>query len=128
NGSSFRPWFSQSADPAGAGTTAGKIAGALRFLGTPGVDYQFRLTVRDAARNPAAPVVLNAPVPSGGGPPATAAAAALLGPLPSQPDGAAPVAGLRQEHPSADGALVLGNDASLGGFGGDAPPVLAAPA
>jgi hypothetical protein len=123
NGSSFRPWFSQTADPAGAGT----IAGALRFLGTPGVGYQFRLTVRDAARNPAPPVVLNATVPTGVGPPATAADAALLGPLPSQPDGAAPVAGLRQEHPSADGALVLGNDASLRGLGSDAAPVSAAP-
>jgi len=126
-GPSYRPWFSQTADPAGAGTTAGTIAGALRFLGTAGVEYQFRLTVRDAARNPAPPVVLNATVPSGVGPPATAADAALLGPLPSQPDGSAPVAGLRQEHPSADGALVLGNDASVGGLGGDAAPVLAAP-
>jgi hypothetical protein len=127
-GSSFRPWFSQTADSTGAGTAAGTIAGALRFLGTSGVDYQFRLTVRDAARNPALPVVLNATVPSGVGPPATAADAALLGPLPSQPDGSAPVAGLRQEHPSADGALVLGNDASVGGLGGDGAPVLAAPA
>ena len=122
--SPLRPWFSQTADPA----LAGKVAGALRFLGTPGADYQVRLTLRDAARNPAPPVILRATVPSGVGPPATAADAAILGSLPSQPDGAAPAAGLRQEHPSADGALVLGGDGSLDGLGGDRAAVLAAPA
>ena len=120
----FRPWFSQSADP----TSAGKAAGALRFLGMAGAGYQFRLTVRDAARNAAAPVVLTATVPPAAGPPATAADAALLGPLPAQPDGAAPVAGLRQEHPTDSGALALGNDASLDALGGDRPPLASAPA
>jgi hypothetical protein len=37
--------------------------------------------------------------------------------LPAQPDGAPSVMGVRQEHPSADGALLLGSDASLHGLG-----------
>ena len=45
--------------------------------------------------------------------PATAADHALLGALPAAPDGAAAIMGVRQEHPSADGALLLGTDASL---------------
>ena len=120
----MRPWFSQVADPATAGTTAG----ALRFMGTPGVDYRFQLTVRDAARNPAPPVVLNATIPSGGGSLATAADVAVLGPLPAQPDGLASPAGLRQEHPAWHGGVALGTDASLLGIGGQPRPMTAAPA
>jgi len=122
--SPLRPWFSLSADP----VSAGKMVGALRFLGTPGADYRFQLTVRDAARNPAPAMVLNATVPSGVGPPATAADGSILGPLPPQPDGSAPAAGLRQEHPSTAGALLLGADASLDAVGRDRAPVPAPPA
>ena len=120
----MRPWFSQVADPATAGTTAG----ALRFMGTPGVDYRFQLTVRDAARNPAPPVVLNATIPSGAGSLATAADSAVLGPLPAQPDGIASAAGFRQEHPALHGGVALGTDASLEGLGGQLGPMTAAPA
>jgi len=122
--SPLRPWFSQTTDLA----SAGPAAGALRFLGAPGGDYQFRLTVRDAARNPAPPVVLKATVPPRSGPLATAADRAILGPLPPQPDGVAPLAGLRQEHPLPDGALLLGTDASLSGLGGGRAPFLSTPA
>jgi hypothetical protein len=38
------------------------------------------------------------------------------------------VAGLRQEHPATNGALLLGADASLDGVGGHLAPVVAAPA
>jgi len=125
NGSSpARPWFSQTADPA----SAGKATGALRFLGQPGTSYQFRLTVRDTARNPAPPVVLSAEVPQAAGPPATDADRSILGPLPPQPDGTAPVTGLRQEHPATDGALLLGADASLDRLGGDRSPAAGLPA
>ena len=112
-GPSFRPWFTQSADQ----PEAGKTVGAVRFFGDPGTAYQFRLTVRDAARNAAPSVVLNRSVPAAAGPPPTAADRAILGPLPAQPDGAPSLMGVRQEHPSADGALLLGSDASLHGLG-----------
>ncbi len=112
-GPTFRPWFTQSADQ----PEAGKTVGAVRFFGDPGTAYQFRLTVRDAARNAAPAVVLNRSVPAGAGPPPAAADRAIIGPLPAQPDGAPPLMGVRQEHPSADGALLLGSDASLHGLG-----------
>jgi len=112
-GPTFRPWFTQSADQ----PEAGKTVGAVRFFGDPGTAYQFRLTVRDAARNAAPAVVLNRSVPSGAGPPPTAADRAILGPLPAQPDGAPSLMGVRQEHPSAAGALLLGSDASMHGLG-----------
>ena len=105
----FRPWFTQNADQ----PSAGKTLGAVRFFGDPGTGYQFRLTVRDAARNAAPTVVLNHAVPAGTGPPPTAADRAILGPLPAQPDGAPSLLGVRQEHPSPDGALLLESDASL---------------
>ena len=112
-GPAFRPWITQTADQPSAGTTVG----AVRFFGDPGTAYQFRLTVRDAARNSAPPVVLDRSVPASAGPPPTAGDRAILGPLPAQPDGAPSVMGVRQEHPSADGALLLGSDASLHGLG-----------
>ena len=114
-GATFRPWFSQSADQ----PSVGKSVGAVRFFGDPGASYQLRLTVRDAARNAAPAVVLDGSVPAGTGRPATVADRAILGPLPAQPDGAPPVLGVRQEHPSVDGALLLGDDASLHGLGAD---------
>ena len=125
----YRPWFSQSADQPSAGTSLG----AIRFFGDPGQDYQFRLTVKDAARNAAVPVVLNGSVPAAAGLPATAADRNILGPLPDQPDGTPKVTGLRQEHPSAAGGVLLGMDASIHGLAGDrtstsAPPASAAPA
>jgi len=120
----FRPWYSQSADQ----PAAGKSQGALRFLGDPGVTYQLRLTLNDAARNPAAPVVVTASLSAGAAMPATAADHAVLGPLPAQPEGAAAVMGVRQEHPSAEGALLLGTDASVHGLGGSAPIPNAPPA
>ncbi len=114
-GPAFRPWFTQNADQ----PSAGKTVGAVRFFGDPGTSYQFRLTVRDAARNAAPTVVLNQSVPLSAGPPPTAADRAILGPLPAQPDGAPSVMGVTQEHPSPDGALLLGSDASLHGLGRD---------
>jgi len=114
-GPGFRPWFTQTADQ----PSAGKMVGAVRFFGDPGTAYQFRLTVRDAARNAAPAVVLNRSIPAGAGPPPNAADRAILGPLPAQPDGAPSLVGVRQEHPSADGALLLGSDASLHGLGRD---------
>src|SRR5438552_12483673 len=111
----FRPWFTQRADQA----SAGKTLGAVRYFGDPGTAYQFRLTVRDAARNAAPPVVLKQSVPAGAGAPSSAADRAILGPLPAQPDGAPSVLGVRQEHPSAAGALLLDADASLHGLGRD---------
>src|SRR5437667_62556 len=105
----FRPWFTQRADQA----SAGKTLGAVRYFGDPGTAYQFRLTVRDAARNAAPPVVLKQSVPAGAGAPSSAADRPILGPLPAQPDGAPSVLGVRQEHPSAAGALLLDADASL---------------
>ena len=123
-GAAFRPWFTQSADEPLPGATKG----AVRFFGDPGIAYQFRLTVRDAARNAAPTVVLNQSVASAAGPPPSAADRFVLGPLPAQPDGAPPVMGVRQEHPSADGALLLGADAALHGLGRSRATALVAPA
>jgi hypothetical protein len=122
-GPTFRPWFTQSADQ----PEAGKTVGAVRYFGDPGIAYQFRLTVRDAARNAAPAVVLNRSVPAGAGPPPTAADRAIIGPLPAQPDGAPSLMGVRQEHPSADGALLLGSDASLHGLGRESATPSVAP-
>src|SRR5260370_7481384 len=122
-GSALRPWFTQSADEPSAGTKLG----AVRFFGDPGAAYQFRLTVRDAARNAAPAVVLPGSVPAGAAAPATAADRAVLGPLPAQPDGAPPVMAVRQEHPSTDGTLLLGRDASLHALGHDRTVSSAAP-
>src|SRR2546426_8495854 len=72
----FRPWYSQSADQ----PAAGKSQGALRFLGDPGVTYQLRLTLNDAARNPAAPVVVTASLSAGAAPPTHPAARLRLRP------------------------------------------------
>jgi hypothetical protein len=122
-GSAFRPVFSLSADQ----TSAGPRLGAVRFFGDPGAAYRLRLTVRDAARNPAPAVVTDASIPPTAASLATAADRAVLGPLPAQPDGAPSVLGVRQEHPAADGALLLGSDASLHGLGADHPSPAAAP-
>jgi len=122
--SPYRPWLSRSADQ----PSAGKSLDATRFFGDAGSDYNFRLTVRDAARNAATPVVLTGSVPAGAGLSATAADRNILGPLPDQPDGAPPVMGVRQEHPSALGALLLGTDASIHGLAGEHPAISAAPA
>jgi hypothetical protein len=121
--SAYRPWFSQSADQ-----PPGKRIGATRFFGDAGTQYQFRLTVRDAARNAAAPVVLSASVPAGAGLPATVTDRGILGPLPDPPDGTPQVMGVRQEHPSAAGALLLGTDASMHALGGERSGVSAPPA
>src|SRR5438876_72172 len=99
----------------------------VRFLGDPGASYQLRLTVRDAARNPAPPVVVTASIPARTALPATVADHAVLGALPAQPNGAATTMGVRQEHPSAEGALLLGTDASLHGLGGSGSTPNAAP-
>jgi hypothetical protein len=122
--SGFRPWYSQSADQ----PSAGKSIGATRFFGDTGTDYQFRVTVRDAARNAATPVVMSGSVPATAGLPATAADRAILGPLPDQPDGAPRVMGVRQEHTSTIGALLLGSDASVHGLAGERPVISAPPA
>jgi hypothetical protein len=122
--STFRPLVRQSVDQ----PSAGKGSGAVRFFSDPGTAYQFRLSVRDAARNPAPPLVVDALVPASAGLPATAADRSILGPLPDQPDGAPSIMGVRQEHPSADGALLLGSDASLHGLAGDRTLVSAPPA
>jgi hypothetical protein len=121
-GPAFRPWLTQSADE----PSPGKTLGAVRFFGDPGTAYEFRLTVRDAARNAAPPVVLYQSVPAGAGSPPSAADRAILGALPAQPDGAPSILGVRQEHPSADGALLLEADASLHDLGRDrATPAVA---
>ena len=119
----FRPWFSRTSDQ----PSAGGSGGAVRFLGDPGASYQLRLTVRDAARNPAPPVVVTASIPARAALPATAADQVVLGALPAQPNGAAATMGVRQEHPSAEGALLLGTDASLHGLGGSGSTPNAAP-
>jgi murein DD-endopeptidase MepM/ murein hydrolase activator NlpD len=124
SGGALRSWFTVNADQ----PSAGKVLGAVRFFGDPRTAYQFRLTVRDAARNAAPAVVLNQSVSAGAGPPPTAADRASLGPLPAQPDGAPSVMGVRQEHPSADGALLLESDASLHGLGRDRATPSVAPA
>ena len=120
--SPYRPWFSQSVDQ----PPAGKRVGATRFFGDAGTQYQFRLTARDAARNAAPPVILSGSVSAVAGLPATVADRRILGPLPDQPDGAPLVTGVRQEHPSSGGALLLGTDASIHGLAGD-PTVASAP-
>src|SRR5436305_1920827 len=56
----FRPWFSQATEQ----PSAGRSLGAVRFLGDPGSSYQLRLTLTDAARNPAPPVVLTGSIPA----------------------------------------------------------------
>src|SRR2546430_2155597 len=109
----FRPWFTQRADQA----SAGKTLGAVRYFGDPGTAYQFRLTIQDAARNAAPPVVLNQSASASASAPPSAADRAILGPLTAQPDGAPSVLGVRQEHPSAAGALLLDADASLHALG-----------
>src|SRR5207245_10192063 len=98
--------------------SAGGSRRSVRCLGDPGASYQLRLAVRDAARNPAPPVVVTASIPARTALPATVADHAVLGALPAQPNGAATTMGVRQEHPSAEGALLLGTDASLHGLGG----------
>src|SRR5438128_680079 len=113
-GARWNYWYGAVGPP-----SAGKNVGAVRFFGDPGTAYQFRLTVRDAARNAAPAAVLDASVPASSGPPPTLADGAILGALPAQPDGAPPVLGVKQEHPSAHGALLLGSDASLHGLGAD---------
>src|ERR1700682_6556377 len=120
--SPYRPWFSQSVDQ----PPAGKRVGATRFFGDAGTQYQFRLTARDAARNAAPPVILSGSVSGVAGVPAPLADRRILGPLPDQPDGAPLVTGVRQEHPSSGGALLLGTDASIHGLAGD-PTVASAP-
>jgi hypothetical protein len=122
--STFRSLVRQSVDQ----PSAGKSSGAVRFFGEPGTAYQFRLSVRDAARNPAPPLVVDAVVPAGAGLPVTAADRSILGPLPDQPDGAPSIMSVRQEHPSADGALLLASDASLHGLAADRTPAAAPPA
>src|SRR5206468_1505503 len=57
----FRPWVSQTPEQPSAGASGG----AVRFLGDPGASYQLRLTLNDAARNPAPPAVDVATLPSG---------------------------------------------------------------
>ncbi|HEX9096877.1 MAG TPA: M23 family metallopeptidase [Candidatus Dormibacteraeota bacterium] len=122
--SPYRPWFSHSADQ----PSAGQSLGATRFFGEAGTDYQFRLTVRDAARNASTPVVFSGSVPVAAGLPATAADRRILGALPDQPDGAPPASGVRQEHPSVGGAWLLGSDASIHALAGERRIVSAPPA
>ena len=120
----FRPWLTRSIDQPSAGTALG----GLRFLGQPGSSYRLRLSVRDAARNPAPPVIVNASIPAAVGPPATVNDRAILGELPDQPDGTAPAGGLRQEHPAYQGARLLSADASVQGLGLIRTAPLTAPA
>ncbi|HET9847826.1 MAG TPA: peptidoglycan DD-metalloendopeptidase family protein [Candidatus Dormibacteraeota bacterium] len=120
----FRPWLSRSIDQPSAGTALGGI----RFLGQPGSQFRLRLSVRDAARNAAPPVVVNATIPAAAGPPATVNDRAILGELPEQPDGTAPPGGLRQEHPAYQGARLLSADASVQGLGQTRTAAVTAPA
>jgi hypothetical protein len=122
-GSALRPWFTQTADQ----PSAGKTLGAVRFFGASGTSYQFQLTVRDAARNSAPTVLTSGSVSATAGLPPTAGDRAILGALPAQPDGAPSALGVRQEHPSANGALLLGSDASLDPLGGDGSAPTTAP-
>jgi hypothetical protein len=122
--SSFRPWLSHAIDQ----PSAGSALGGIRFLGQPGSLYQLRLSVRDAARNPAPPVVVSASIPPAAGPPATVNDRAILGELPEQPDGTAPAGGLREEHPAYKGATLLSADASVQGLGQTRTAAVTAPA
>lgn len=122
--SDFRPWLSESIDQPSAGNTLG----AIRFLGQPGSSYNLRLTVRDAARNAAPPVVVNTSIPAAADSPATENDRAILGELPEQPDGTVPAGGLRVEHPANKGAIVLGGDASVQGLAGVRTAAVTAPA
>jgi peptidase M23-like protein len=121
--SAFRPWLSRAAEQA----AAGKSLGALRYFGEPGLAYQFRLTVRDAGRNPAPAVVLQGSVPAGASLPPSVADQTILGPLPAPPPGAPSPMGVRQEHPVPGGTLLLGSDGSLRPFGAAFMPAVAAP-
>jgi hypothetical protein len=111
--SGWRPWFTSQIDQ----PVAGLRQGATRFIGQPGANYQLRLTVRDAARNAAAPVVAQASIPAAAAAPPTANDAAVLGALPEQPGGSVARGGLQQEHPAPAGAIALGGDASVVGLG-----------
>jgi hypothetical protein len=112
--SGFRPWAQETiAEPA-----AGPRLGGVRFFGQPGTPYQFRLTLRDAARNSAPRVLANGTVPASAGETATAADRAILGALPPQPDGNAASGGFRQEHLTGGGTALLGSDASVWGLAG----------
>ena len=120
----FRPWFSGSIDQA----SAGNALGGVRFLGEPGASYRLRLTVRDSARNSGAPVEMKMTIPPAAGPPATANDRAILGELPEQPDGTAPAGGLKAEHASTRGAIVLAGDASVQGLAAVRTAAVTAPA
>jgi hypothetical protein len=125
----FRPWLTQSLDQPSGGTQLG----AARLLGEPGAGYRVRLQLRDAARNPAPPVSTTVTIPANPASLPSAADSAILGPLPDQPDGTAPMGGLRQEHPLSKGAFVLEGDGAIQGLGanrmaGVTPPASLAPA
>lgn len=124
DGGAFRSWISQSTDQSAAGTTVG----AVRFFGAPGTTYQFRLTARDAARNPAPPVTVPVAIPATASQPATVADQAILGPLPALPPGTQVTVGVRQEHPIASGATLLGTDAALHALGASRIPATGTPA
>jgi Peptidase family M23 len=127
--SGFRPWITQTLDQ----PSAGERVGGARFLGQPGTNYELRLTVRDAARNGAAPILTSTTVPAKAGSIPTPNDRTILGALPDQPDGSPGAGGLRQEHPSSIGAMAIGTDASLHDLGAihnliAASPTSAAPA
>ena len=124
NGGAFRPWLQQSIDQPSAGTSADGV----RFLGQAGSSYQFRVTLRDAARNAAPPATVSAAIPATAAAPATVNDEAILGALPDQPSGSVRTGGLRQEHPSVHGALALGGDASIEGLGASLTAPTASPA
>jgi len=86
------------------GPSAGTARGALRFFGEPGNTYEFRLTLRNGARNPSPPALERITIPATGGRPAVAADQAVLGALPDFPPGMSEPLGLRQEHPMRGGA------------------------
>ena len=123
DGAAFRPWLQQSVDQPSAGTSLG----GARFLGQAGSSYQFRVTLRDAARNAAPPVAVSADVPASAAAPATVNDQAILGALPDVPAGSVRSGGLRQEHPWYGGALALGGDASVQGLGATSTAPTAAP-
>ncbi len=121
-GKPFRPWVIN-APPA----SQSAVRGAFRFFAEPGAEYQFRLTVRNAARNASIPVIQSAAVPAATPRPASVLDREILGTLPDLPPGSAEPAGVRQEHPLGQGGVIVSTDGALHGVGAAATPAVTPP-
>lgn len=126
-GKPFRPWTSK-----GLETSSSDAAGALRFFGEPGTQYELRLTVRNAARNASVPLSGTIAIPAAAPRPPSAADRLVLGSLPEPPPGFVTASGVRQEHPLHRGTVLLSADGTVHGMGGErsqslTPPTAAVP-